>query len=238
MKESKPGEGRAGRKGEKEGNEIPVNVPLPDIKAEKKETKAELNVIIANLQAALEENRIGWEQDNHLIANLRKELAQIEKEEEEREEREKPEKERKEKLEIDKQKNPFKYFLIGNMSEDAFWNIYLKKKEEVTLEDINNYLAEDGKEMKTFTFQFILPNRHNTVRFSSNGFTLQLINKDEVKGKDGIRTWDPNAKYILINPNGEQLNQIALNHEDGERLLIQKADEYQAQQIALFESQA
>ncbi|HTE48314.1 MAG TPA: hypothetical protein VK675_00190 [Candidatus Paceibacterota bacterium] len=100
MKEPKLGEGRALEKGDDERKKIPMNVPLPGIKAEKKETIAELKTIIANLQTELEENRIEWEQDNIQITDLRKELAQIEKEEEEREKREKNEKERVEKLEI------------------------------------------------------------------------------------------------------------------------------------------
>ena len=147
MKEPKPLQYRAVIK--EEGKEIPMNVPPPDSEPEEKETMtiAELKANIANLQTALEENRIGWEQDNHLIAKLRKELAQIEKDEEEIEKMEKSEKEQIEKLEIEaKERNRQRDISDGQMWEALRQakEAFMKAKENRT-RIITNRVAKYGK---------------------------------------------------------------------------------------------
>src|SRR3989338_853778 len=154
-----------------------------------------------------------------------------------------PEQASKEALEKDKVQNPFKYFVIENMSDAAFWCLFSKGKAEATLEDINRTCGESGREVKFFTSKLILPGKSNTVELSSNGFTLQLQNVEEVRGKGedgkkGIFTSSPRAKYKLVNPNWEYFTgEDSLSYEEGQRLMRQRAEEYQKKQLALFESQ-
>lgn len=169
--------------------------------------------------------------------------AREQEEAERRRETERLERERKEieerrgAIEEDKKINPFKYFLIDKMSNTVFRLLFGKEKGEAPLEKLNRILGESGKEMTVWDFQTILPMNFNTVHFSSNGFTLQLQNVDEVRGEKGIKTQDPKAKYKLVSPDWKCYeNETALSYEDGVRLMEQRAQEYQVQQIAEFES--
>lgn len=184
-------------------------------------------------------NLIDWQ--NMLKDEEQREIKRLERKEAERKEKEKKEAEKQEKvlaLEKDKEANPFKYFIIKNMHDSAFWCLYMRDKEKATLEDINSVCEESGKDIKFWTSSLITQNRFNTVEFSSNGFSLQLQNVEEVKNEQGIGTQDSRAKYRLVTPYWiYDQNEGALSYEDGLRLLYERSGEYQKEQLALFESQ-
>ncbi len=119
--------------------------------------------------------------------------------------RENPVKQMAEALERDRKENPFKYFIIGNMHDTAFVCIYSKTKAAATLIDINSKAEQSGREVKFWNFPNISPVKHNTVFFSSNGFTLQLQNPNEVRDEKGnIDRKSPKARYRLVYPNWTQ----------------------------------
>ena len=139
-------------------------------------------------------------------------------------------------LEKDKEKNAFKYFIIQNMHDAAFSCIYSKTKKGATLEDINSKSEESGREVKFFNFQHPHSTKHYTALFSSNGFTLQLLNPNEVKEAGVINKNSPKTRYRLVYPNWKHSTADGeYNLADGEILLRKKAEEYQKQQLALFE---
>ncbi len=65
--------------------------------------------------------------------------------------------------------------------------------------------------------KYILPGRGNSVYFSSNGFSLQLQNIEEVRGENGIETKGPKAKYELVAPKWATLKED-LSYEEGMKL--------------------
>jgi hypothetical protein len=63
-----------------------------------------------------------------------------------------------------------------------------------------------------------------------------LQNKEEVQGDKGINVDDPKAKYKLVSPDWKYIKgEDALSYKDGKRLLRERAEKYQAEQLALFE---
>src|SRR3989338_6145968 len=158
----------------------------------KKSQETAGNVVQLLIKEGDERQPLEEEKNEGIIADATQELAEIER----RIARAKidsgeasitasatPEQASKEALEKDKVQNPFKYFVIENMSDAAFWCLFSKGKAEATLEDINRTCGESGREVKFFTSKLILPGKSNTVELSSNGFTLQLQNVEEVRGK-------------------------------------------------------
>ena len=168
----------------------------------------------------------------------------FERQERERAEREKKEQEKRE-LGEDKKLNPFKYFVTDKMHDSAFWCLYGTDKEKVTLKEIgwvggSEESGKDGKRVSFWGKGRVLPALHNTIEFSSNGFTLQLQNPDEViEEREGKRTTiidSPKAKYMLVSPEWKHYEgETALSYEQGMHLLQQKAKEYQKQLLEEFD---
>lgn len=140
----------------------------------------------------------------------------------------------KEAKENDRNKNPFKYFIIDNISEEAFRCMYNSgKKEEASLSEIAHINGEDGKELRFFNTSSVIKSKENTVSFSSNGFTLQLQNIEEVRSSSGIQVDSPKARYNLVSPDWK--TQITgLPYKEGIELLQERAGEYQDQKLAEF----
>ena len=121
----------------------------------------------------------------------------------------------------DRKTNPFKWTIVDKMSAGAFWSVFMKDRNTISVEEINTLCGESGKELK---FQELKPekDRNNVVYLSSNGFTLQLNEKAK--------------KYALLNPQSEwnKPNEDFLDYEEGVSLLKKRAAEYQAEQLAEF----
>lgn len=160
------------------------------------------------------------------------------KEQEEKEKRDGLERERVEALEKDQTENPFKWFLIDKMSDQAFKLIFGKTKEKISLPELNRAFGESGeKGDASWNFKLISTENSDAVHFTPNGFSLQLQNKEEVKNEKGaIMIDNPNAKYKLINPDWKAENEIALGYKESVELMLKRAREYQKEQLALFES--
>ncbi|OGI66126.1 hypothetical protein A3A95_00195 [Candidatus Nomurabacteria bacterium RIFCSPLOWO2_01_FULL_39_18] len=204
----------------------PVRKPTLETKIEKAEAVARLREAVASAQTIIQEEGERMEKRKQVRETLLVELELVK----------------------DKIKNPFKYFIIDHMSPKAFICLYQRRKEEVTLKDINsvsgnNITGEDGKKICVFTPEFILPGRNDSVYFSSNGFSLQLLNKDEItvkkEGRKIVMVDSPNAKYRLVHPNWtHDPDDRASDLEGWKKLLDQRAQQYQAWQISLFEKQS
>ena len=155
---------------------------------------------------------------------------------------ERKERERKEAIERDKERNPFKYFLIGKISDPAFEILCAATKENISLERLNGTFGESGETLNTsLYFKNISPINFNTVWLTSNGFSLQLENKEGVQGEeDGkkvIMIYDPRAKYKLVYPDWtHRSGETALNHQEGRRLMEQRAREFQEQLLTEFKA--
>jgi hypothetical protein len=122
------------------------------------------------------------------------------------------------------------------MGDQAFELLFRKEKGEVSLEEINKKMGESGKEVRFLNFNYILPVNNYTVHITSNGFSLQLLNIEECKDKNGKLTdamWTK-GKYKLVYPDWTSKDG-ELSYENGTELLRKRAEEYQAQQIAEFE---
>jgi hypothetical protein len=191
----------------------------------------EINTLRKLRSQKYEQKKELYELENIKREKIQKESEGLEKEKEEREEQE-----RIKTIEEDKKINPFKYFMIKEMKDDAFLCIFLKKKEEVSLKDIDYILGEDGKEIGFFDPEYVLENRGNTVEYSSNGFTLQLQNKEEVRGENGINFQDLKARYKLVTPDWKYIRDD-LGYEEGVKLLKEEAEKYQAEITTLFNKQ-
>ena len=83
--------------------------------------------------------------------------------------------------------------------DQVFKCVFGKTREQATLEDINHIWREGGATVTHWSPNLISPGRFDTVHYSSNGFTLQLQNKDEVRGEENgkkvIMIYSPKAKY-------------------------------------------
>ena len=88
------------------------------------------------------------------IEEMRRDTERMEKEREDREKAE-AEKQRQsaEALRIDKEKNPFKWFMLDQMSAQAFRCLFFKNRESATLEDINTLFKELGSEERARKYQ-------------------------------------------------------------------------------------
>ena len=148
--------------------------------------------------------------------------------------------ERGKQLAEDRERNPFKYFIIDKLNPKTFQVIFLKDRENVSVEDINDVMGETGRNFKDGlikTAQYIIPERDHAVLFSVNGFYLKLVNSKKVrKHKDGeIMLNDAKAEYVIIGPEGEVENS-SLDYEGGRNLLEKTAKQYQEQQTSLFDN--
>ena len=218
--------------------------PLRIIKSGK--ASKELDELILAKDKKYEERRRLYKKREELYEKENERMAQAmaqarEQEERERvEARERKERERKETLERDRERNPFKWFLIDKMRDEAFYCICGKAKGSATLEDIDHVFGESGREVRFLTWKKIIPGMRDTFCFSSNGFTLQLLNKEEVigeeDGKKVIMGYSPNAKYRLVTPEWTASG-TEYNYDQGRLLLEQEARRHQQEQLALFERQ-
>ena len=227
------GSGVGGVKSEKKlvAEPAPIAKPEPITKRQKAEAIAALRETIASAQRIIQEEGERMEKRRERKEALLRELELVK----------------------DKIKNPFKHFVIDNMHPAAFFCLYQRKKEEVTLENINyvsgnNITGEDGKRLcfltPGLTPEFITAARNDSVYLSSNGFSLQLLNKDEVTdrkgGKKVVMVNSLKAKYMLVYPDWthDSRGDGELNLEKGKILLEQRAQQYQERQISLFEKQS
>ncbi|MDR3519791.1 MAG: hypothetical protein P4L63_02810 [Candidatus Pacebacteria bacterium] len=122
----------------------------------------------------------------------------------------------------DRKMNPFKWIILDKISAGNFWSMFMKDRNTISVEDINELCGEDGAGVN---FKEIEPegDRNDVVYFSSNGFTLQL-NKKEMR-------------YALLNPQSEcdkSKGEDWLSYDEGKKMLEERATEYQAQQLAEF----
>ena len=142
-------------------------------------------------------------------------------------ERLKADRPRREALEEDRKINPFKYFLVKQMSREIFRLIFRKEKEEVSLEELNKYMGKDGKLIEHLTFTYIVPSNHYATEMSTNGFFLQLENIDEVEmlAEDKPDRKSGKARYKLIRPDFTHTLH-SLTYEDGMAEMILAANDY------------
>lgn len=139
----------------------------------------------------------------------------------------------KEALEKDRKENPFKYFLIDEMSGQTVRCMFNTDRQNLTLENVNSIMT--SPEVTFWQPKFIISSHSDTVQFSSNGFTLQLINKEEVRGENGIDVDSPKAKYKLVSPGWKYFeNETSLGYEEGIRLLEKRSQEYQKHMLEKF----
>ena len=138
--------------------------------------------------------------------------AETDRRKAEQEKRERPEKLRKEALAKDRAEHPLKYLAIDAMSDEAFRCLFLFARGEEYVDDINRICGEDPTKPKFHTPELIPGKRHNTVYFSSNGFTLQQSDK---------------GKFILVPPNSNPSLKRIYSREEGVRKLEESAIAYQ-----------
>ena len=162
------------------------------------------------------------------IEEGRKEIGEL-KDKRNQQAEETEEKKRKEDLEEDKKQNPFKYFIIDEMSDEAFMLIFREKKEAISLDELNKKLDEPEK-ISDWEFRFIRPETHYTTLFTSNGFSLQLQNAEIVAGEEDNAkvTQNPDTKYRLVGPNWKFFTEDdGLSYNEGRRLIGERAQKYQ-----------
>jgi hypothetical protein len=149
-------------------------------------------------------------------------------------------------IELDKIENPFKWFIINkdNLSRKNFRIMFGVDRDSATLRDINQIMGETGQDFEKRGFIWSATDEtfktDNVVLFSANGFYLKLINAREVKGgnkKMGEVIKNPNARYVVIDPDGNELSSYIRPYEEGMGLLLNKAREYHLQQLTLFKNQ-
>jgi uncharacterized membrane-anchored protein YhcB (DUF1043 family) len=142
----------------------------------------------------------------------------------------------KELITKDKKENPFKYFITDKMSNETFKVLFLETKDNIILSELNKiFLDNSGKELKLFKPSHILPGRNNSVFFSSNGFSLQLQNIEEIQGDKSIDIHNPKAKYLLVSPDwAVNESDKELGYEKGIELLEEKAKKYQEEMLEIF----
>lgn len=138
----------------------------------------------------------------------------------------------KAKIEEDKKINPFKYFVVDHMGEEACRVVLRSSKDDLRLEELNRKLGENGKQNSLWDFQKIIEENNNIFSFSSNGFTLRLLNKKKLIGKENgkkvILVYSPKAQYNLISPSGEVVNKKGpLDHVEGAKALETESKAYQ-----------
>ncbi len=133
----------------------------------------------------------------------------------------------------DRKEHPFKYFIIDEtrMHDKAFEVVFSSTRDDVTLEQLNKKLGESGKELTFWGNE--KPSEFNTYTkyLSSNGFTLEWINHDEVENSE-----DENAKYKLGTPEWDYYDDNEYTYKEGMAKLNEVAVKYQKEQEDLFES--
>ena len=185
-------------------------------------------------EATLNKLRQTIAENAEIIEKATRRLAEIERER-------KALLEQKDPLAEDRKKNPFKYFLIDKMDDRVFELLFRgNRKNELELGYINTIFEETGRKIKYFNPPYTMEEYYNTIKFTSNGFSLQLLNAKEVIDKDGYGPdkKSSKARYRLVYPDFTTHKEDGeLNYRRGTRLLEKKAKEYQREQLALFEKQ-
>lgn len=213
----------SGQQKEKKKNRILQFIKKYTDRGISKEKQAQKEEAKERLRNIIEEIQYEKGNDEVLINSLEAELAQLQAD--------------TEALEKDQKENPFKYFIIENMHESSFRCIYNTYKDGVTFEQINHLNSNtSGESVQYHRWEYILPGRNDTVEFSSNGFTLQLQNKEEIKGDDGLDLFGPRAKYAVVNPKWQGIKEN-LSYEEGLNLLHEEAEKYQREMLSKFETQ-
>jgi|GEM_PF-6393957 len=138
-------------------------------------------------------------------------------------------------LDEDREQHPFRYFLIDAMSDQTFQIVFLKKKGEELLVDIEYMTGTDPEDIRVFN-AYPKEDIQYTAFLSSNGYTLRLQNPEEVKDSTGrIVVEDPRATYMIFDPQGQQWGDFEYSHEQGREVLGQEAMRYQKEKQQEFE---
>ncbi len=126
-------------------------------------------------------------------------------------------------MEIDRLKdqvvNPFKHSLLNGLKDDQIIVLFGKKREELTLDDINQLVKLKGKgkekneDGKKLAFKEIPPeeSREDAVCVFSNGFYIKLVNKKDLLDLyPKLRTEKPEviidhaeAEFCIVYPKGK-----------------------------------
>lgn len=135
---------------------------------------------------------------------------------------------------VDREKNPFKWFLFDKIDPKNFKVIFGVDKKNIRLEDLD-YLAVDPNQAHIIRpTLYVNREKDYAVLVSENGFYLRLKNIKEVPlNQDKLLIFeDPKAQYDLIGPNGEVWPDIS--YQSGTELIRDKAFEYTRQQWNLL----
>lgn len=152
--------------------------------------------------------------------------------------REQEESRRHQEIKEDKKANPFKYFVLERMSDQAFLVIFGKDRNQATLADLNRF--EIGNKLNQWSRSRIWKDRPSVTDFTSNGFFLELQNPQDLKFKEGgeekIASGSERAKYILVSPEWKNLEEIT-GYENALKAMEGRAREYQDKLLEEFNNQ-
>ncbi len=183
-----------------------------------------LEADLEKLEEELDKNNEEGQENRALIERLKGELLQIAEREKERKE------------------NPFLFFLVDQMSEKVSEIIFGTTRENVSLEMLGliGVLPEKPEEFFLRKFKLIAEDKENTFYFTTNGFTLRLLNKKELwikeDGKNVIDIYNLTARYELFFPDGKSIKKD-MPHEEACKLIKNEAEKYQNEQKARFDAQ-
>ncbi len=127
-------------------------------------------------------------------------------------------------LEKDKIKNPFKYFLLGKMSEENRRRLY---GTSITAGELTRRTGESGLDIAhAWEFKKISKQNDFIINFSPNGYYLKVSNAAEIGIDEASRG------EVIENPKAKYESEIS--YEEGLDLLKQKAKLYQSEQVIEF----
>ena len=179
------------------------------------------------------EQNLKWTQEQ---LQYNKEKREREKQEiiEQKEQEIKNKKERAE----DRKNNPFKYYLLSKMSAQNKKVLFAEENGDSSFNRIKKLFEEDpsGKNLIEWTPRYIITDRDDAITFYLNGYYIKLLNKEEVTTEKGVGIYNENAKYQIYRPDGTPEGNI-VKYEEAVKSLREKAEQYQEEQLALFEKE-